>query len=577
MAHLGISTSHNATVAVVRDGTVVFCQSEERIARLKNVAGFPAETLEFLFANVIDRSAVRSCTFAMRSPNAYRYLAERGFRPHRYEARLNLAQVERWKTHPSSADIEEWGVAPGEPDRTPDADALRAVSRAIGLDVGRLKPMDHHAAHMYSVLPFLPADPVERWLFLTLDGLGDGLCATVSGYADGRFERLAITDDLASLGMIYWLVTGMLGFTMNEHEYKIMGLAPYSRREHHERLVGWFRELLWVDENGAWQRSYQTIPELRYRLREIVFVQRFDAVAGALQDYTEEMVVRWASHWMHRTGIGSVACAGGVFMNVKVNQRLEALPDIERLVVVPSAGDESTAIGAAVHGSLTSEPNRAIARAPHVFLGWSFDDAEIRQAIARAMGPRHFTIDRPADINRAVAQLLADDQIVARCTGPMEFGARALGNRSILAHPGKAENLELLNDAIKERDFWMPFAPSILDIDAERYLSTSGKADRSAMMVAADVRPEAVVDLASAIHRRDRTARPQIVSRATNAAYYELILAFRELTGIGAVLNTSFNLHGEPIVGSPADAIDTVLRSGLRHLALGSFLLTKKA
>ena len=575
MLHLGISTSHNATVALVRDGAVVFCQGEERIVRTKNVAGFPKATLEHIYRTLASPAAIASCAFSQRSERSYQFLKHFNFESVRYDPGFSLAQIDRWDTDRAGAEAESEGLTPPITEQS-HGDARAEIARATQVAADRLVFMDHHESHMYSVLPFLPADGRDDWLILTLDGQGDGIAATASVYRDGRFERLASADDTSSLGAIYWLVTGMLGFRMNEHEYKIMGLAPYSRPEHHARLVDGLSALLWVDDQGAWRRSFGSLAELRYRLKPLVFMNRFDAVAGALQDYTERMIVRWVSHWIDRTGIRRVACAGGVFMNVKANQRIEALADVERMVLVPSAGDESTAIGAAVFGSLSHEPDRPIAPLSHLYLGWSFGEAALREAIARSGRAHQLDIETPPDINRAVAELLAADRIVARFGEPMEFGARALGNRSILANPGNPANLDLLNSAIKDRDFWMPFAPTVLDTDAPRYLATPGKTDRAAMMIAADVTPEARARLAAAIHRADGTARPQVLTRAANPGYYDLILAFKALTGIGAVLNTSFNLHGEPIVGSPGDAIDTLLRSGLRYLALGPYLIAKR-
>jgi carbamoyltransferase len=205
-----------------------------------------------------------------------------------------------------------------------------------------------------------------------------------------------------------------------------------------------------------------------------------------------------------------------------------------------------------------------------------FSEEEMKTALQETNAYDRYAILQATDINHRLARLLADDQIVARCSGKMEFGARALGNRSILANPSRFDNLHKINDAIKSRDFWMPFTPSILEEDMNRYIVNPRNLQAPYMSMTFDTTVNARRDLAAAIHPRDFTARPQCVMKDWNPDYHELITHFKALTGIGGVLNTSFNLHGEPNVCSPQDAIRTVDRSGLKYLAMGRFLLEKK-
>jgi carbamoyltransferase len=206
-----------------------------------------------------------------------------------------------------------------------------------------------------------------------------------------------------------------------------------------------------------------------------------------------------------------------------------------------------------------------------------YSSAEIAAALGAAQASSRYVIATPGNVEHAVARLLADNRIVARFGGRMEFGARALGNRSILANPADAGNVARINQAIKDRDFWMPFAPSILEEDMARYAKNSQRLFAPYMCISFDATGEARRDLAAAIHPRDFTLRPQAVRKAWNPGYHDLISAFKRITGIGAVLNTSFNLHGEPIVCSPFDAIRTADLSGIGHLALGDLILTKRS
>jgi carbamoyltransferase len=372
-------------------------------------------------------------------------------------------------------------------------------------------------------------------------------------------------------------VTSALGFKSLEHEYKVMGMAPYAKPEYYVDMLEQLRKLLWIDGDGRWAGSYLCRQEVWAALAEACSFERFDAIAGALQQFAEDCMLQWIEHWVRKTGITRIGCAGGVFMNVKANQRIAASALIEHMIVVPSCGDESTAIGAAVFGSLTVEPETPIRPATHLYLGAANRRADIEAAVASAAASGRFEVSRPPDINRRAAELLAAGEVIARCSGAMEFGARALGNRSILAHPARPELVGLINRAIKNRDFWMPFAPSILEERMEDYVVPLPAAHTPYMMVSFDTTPRGRRELAAALHAADGTCRPQCVIRSWNPDYHALISAFAELTGIGAVLNTSFNLHGEPIVMSPADAIHTVERSGLRYLILDDYLLEKKA
>jgi carbamoyltransferase len=281
-------------------------------------------------------------------------------------------------------------------------------------------------------------------------------------------------------------------------------------------------------------------------------------------------------HWVQRTGCRNVALAGGVFLNVKASQRVAGIDEVERLFVMPSAGDESCAIGAAVWGTLALQPHAALEPLRDLYLGVGFSAAQIEDALRESDASSRYVISRPADIQQHAAELLAKNRIVARFAGRMEFGARALGNRSILANPSDARNAARINAAVKERDFWMPFAPSILEEDMPRYVRDHERAFAPYMCLAFDATAQARHDLAAAIHPCDFTLRPQAVRREWNPGYHELIRAFRKITGVGALLNTSFNLHGEPIVCSPRDAIRTTDRCGIDYLILEDFLLAKR-
>jgi len=579
MYHLGISYGHNATVAVIADGKLIFCQSEERLDRVKNSSGFPVDTLAHVYRHVCAPTDVASCSFFIDNNHGYLILKNAGFHKLAFAPSVSAPDVAAWEADPEAADAASEAyarrIAAAAASDAVVAEANAWFQQAAGLPAHKIFHVDHHLTHALSALPFIDGGG-DRLIF-TLDGEGDGLCATVSVLRGGALTRLSATQDRLSLGRIYEITTGLLGFKMMEHEYKVMGLAPYAKVEHHQALSQALDRCLWIDGAGEWQGAVRGRPSTTVELARLFRFQRFDSIAGALQDYTERMVCDWIGHWVRATGIGSIACAGGVFMNVKANQRVLAMDGVESMVVVPSSGDESTAIGCAVFGSRKLEPERPIAPVRHLYLGQSWDDRAIERMLGESGFAAHLTIAAPPDLAGEVARLLAQGEVVARCAGAMEFGARALGNRSILSHPARTENVQVINDAIKNRDFWMPFAPTILDDEVANLVRAPVKMFSPFMMVSFDATARGRRDLAAAVHRADFTLRPQMLSRAANPGYYAIIEAFRGLTGIGAVLNTSFNLHGEPIVGSPLDAMATMINSGLRHLVLNRFLISKPA
>ena len=579
MYHLGIAYGHNATVAVVRDGELVFCQSEERRNRIKNSVGFPDQTLAHVYGRVCEPGAVASCTFFLERNLGYLVMRESGFRSGPLANLVQPDKVREWQADPTAADAEGARLlaqaAALRADPAINLEAAQWFVQRVGLPADRLFHLDHHLCHAVSAIPFLPWGTGPDTLLFTLDGEGDGICAMVARLSGGRLEVISTTPDHLSLGKVYHDVTGILGFKPNEHEYKVMGLAPYAKPEYCRDLIEKFRTILDVDATGQWVGSFRSHRGMLLKLVELCNLQRFDAIAGALQLYTEQLICAWIRYWIEKTGIRSIACAGGVFMNVKANQRVLALDCVERMAVVPSCGDESTAIGCAVHGSQRTQLTAPIRPVDQLYLGEAYDDRAIEQHLVADKTAERFVVSEPTDIDGEVARLLAAGEVVARCTGRMEFGARALGNRSILSHPGKPENVTTINDAIKNRDFWMPFAPTVLAEDVEGLVAGQAKMFSPFMMVSFDATERARRDLVAALHRADFTLRPQMLRRDANPSYHAVIARFRALTGIGAVLNTSFNLHGEPIVGSPADAIHTMTRSGLRHLALGKFLLSK--
>jgi carbamoyltransferase len=394
---------------------------------------------------------------------------------------------------------------------------------------------------------------------------------------------VAAVPESESIGNIYAMITFLMGMVPLEHEYKLMGMAPYASEKSSRAVYDLFRGLVEFrgDDPLVWERR-NGCPETYYSydfFRELLQLKRFDAVCGGLQLFTEDMLATWAQAAIRKTGIRKVALSGGCFMNVKANKIIMELPEVEDLWIMPSCGDESSAMAACWywHAQESLAHNNGPGTQPlaDVYLGPEWSRADEERALQAFKAGDWLEVESEGDLEARAAQLLAQGEVVARSKGRMEFGARSLGNRAILADPTKPEVIRIINEMIKSRDFWMPFAPSMLEERAGDYI-VNPKNIRAPYMILCFDTTERVQDLPAAIHPYDRTARPQLVSREWNPGYHHLISEFQKLTGRGVVLNTSFNLHGYPIANTPEDALGVLKHSGLDHLLLGSFLVHKR-
>jgi carbamoyltransferase len=588
MIVVGINETHCATAAVLRDGRIVGCASEERFSRLKNDAGYPRLAIDALLSELgltpadIDVVALAGARAASREwlnrvlhddvyareyygvswPSSKRSLVKR---VRKLGAKFGMIDASRGK----------FGISQRE--------RLGLVTGHLGVPASRIVCLDHHACHAAAAYygSGWQGNGRAGALVLTNDNSGDGLCATAS-VADGLevARREATRSAPGSLGAFYSFVTLLLGMKFGEHEYKLMGLAPYAPEAQARRAEAVLRELFDLDESEPARLAWRQRGERYHLLLRATLGLRFDGIAGGAQRLLEDVLARWVRLMRRRYGGARLALGGGVFMNVKANMLIAEEDGVEDLFAFPSCGDESNAVGAAYLGYLGECARRGVEAEPAAFgpayLGPGVTDADAEAVIReRRLDERHKVTchDR---IEARIAELLVADGVVARCAGRMEYGARALGNRSILAHPSDRRVVPLINRMIKNRDFWMPFAPTILHERAEEYLVNPKRLASPYMMLAMATQPKSRDALAAAIHPQDGTARPQILEESWNPEYHAVIREFERRTGVGAVLNTSFNLHGEPVVASAADAVDTFERSGLPHLAIGHWLISKK-
>jgi carbamoyltransferase len=581
MRVLGVHCGHNATAFLLEDGVVKAGLSQEKLDDIKSSAGFPKDAIEAMLGEVgvrindIDEVAIAGHDVYPRRCYACLFQAEVSDGASRtgivgLGRRLDSAVLGR--------------IAPGllNPLRRYRQQRLVAEGRGelhgnladLGLDGVPLTHVDHHVCHVRAAFHGLGGEGPA--LIFTADGSGDDASAKVTLVDEaGAWTELGVTPAAASLGGIYSATTRFLGMRTLEHEYKVMGLAPYAKGYAEAVYKRIFAPAIDLDPANPFVfRAAINCMRFYDHLVKVAVGERFDNLAAAVQRLVEERVLAWVEHAVEKTGVRWAYFGGGLFMNVKLNMRIQELACLEGAHFMPSCGDESNALGAAyaaLHGRCVPQPLEDL------YLGLSYGADEIDDCLARQDLPSSYRIERPDNLNERVANLLADGQVVARFAGRNEWGARSLGNRTILAHPGRMESFYTVNDQIKCRDFWMPFAPTILDSAASKYLENWSMERTPApyMITAFKTTALGQVELCAAIHRGDGTVRPQVLRREANPEYYDLLVCFERRTGVGAVLNTSLNLHGKPLAATPRQAVDTLRNSDLRYLAIGPFLVVK--
>lgn len=590
-----------STAAIMIDGEIIACASEERFSRKKNDESYPKRAVEY----VLDMAGV--------SPSELDWIAFAGERfdpkailtrkysgwsvqdrlreqrdywyPLMYEKKeLNYLDVFKDKLdvqqYPGNWDdvVEFLGrkYSPDEANRFFQSFRRETASKHLKVDPGKVIFPHHHRCHAYYAYYASPVRK-DRVLILTADAWGDDVNASVSLAEDGIIRCLSSSGNF-NLARLYRSMTLLLGMKPDEHEYKVMGLAAYAKPDYIQGPLKVFRNTMYVDGLGF--KYFNVPPDLYVFFREQLEGYRFDVIAGALQLYTEEMLGAWVRNCLKETGARRLCFGGGIAMNVKAMMQIAKLPELDELFVCPSPSDESLAMGACyvvMHDKCVADgidPRNILQPLKDAYLGPDLDADEVRGAVERLAADGRYVITEKADPVR-IARAIASGKIVGRCVGRSEFGARALGNRSILADPRNVEAVQKINEKVKSRDFWMPFAPSILEERATDYLVNPKNLSAPYMTIAFETTPLAHRDLRAALHQADLTCRPQVVNQIINPHYHKLTQSFEKLTGVGGLLNTSFNIHGEPIVQTVQDAVDVFERSGLDALIVGEYFVEK--
>lgn len=605
MKILGIMWEENSTAALLVDGRVVSCVSEERFSREKNDERYPKHAIEYVLheggIRPSELDAVAFCgtiwtpeytltrrysrgtvDLALREQKEYwhprlyerkspSYLAvfkdciDTNQYPFRWDEAIALVAREARRSRDSQKVIKFFQMFRRE-----------AVAKHLQVDPRIVHFVDHHTAH--AAYAYFSGPLRRNALVLTADAWGDNLNATVSVAHEGKLRRISSSNRLM-VAHLYRYMTLLLGMKPNEHEYKVMGLAPYAKEKYLQSALRVFSETQYVKGIGF---AFSRVPPDRYfYFKEKLDGERFDAIAGALQKYTELLLTKWLHNCLRKTDLHDVCFGGGVAMNVKASMEMQKQRGVRSFFVPPSPGDESQAIGAAqafaagltrARGGLRD----TLSPLQSAYLGPSISDEEAARVFERARKTGRYTIIPRASPER-LARLLSEGKIIGRAAGRSEFGARALGNRSIIADPRNYDIVKVINEKVKNRDFWMPFAATILEKRASDYLVGYRKeVGASYMTLAFETTPLAWRHLRAGLHPADQTCRPQVLKSGVNPEYEAIIRAFEKRTEVGGLLNTSFNLHGEPIVQTAEDAYRVFLLSGIDGLLLNQSLILKE-
>jgi len=575
MYTLGITDGQTSGAAVVQDGRILAAINEERIARIKLARGFPRESIrEALRLSGVRPQEIAEVAVAQANMELTEEILDW---PGWFEARQSDRNL-----HSRFFQIASrfGSLVPRVPGLKQAYYGLRAPAyrhrRARIAEILReeldihapVRFVHHHHAHAASAYFTSNFDDA---LVVTMDGGGDGHCSHLYSGTQGQLRKLATADSYDSLGNYYAYVTAVCGFKAKRHEGKITGLAARGVPRYHDLLA----RMIACENGRLVNRGRVLFAQALERIREeLPSGWAMEDLAASIQQVSEEVAREYVRHWVEQTGHRKVALAGGLFANVRINEEIHDLPGVDETFVHPGMSDEGLAVGAALAVDHKRRRREGRPYEPRpletVYLGNAYGEREIADALERAgLSGAHL----PGRLEAEVAARLAEGKVVARFDGAMEYGPRALGNRTILYQPGDPSVNDWLNELLHRTEF-MPFAPAVRwDRAGDLFVNTKGATDTARFMtITFHCTPWMRERCAGTVHVDD-TARPQLVRAEDNPSFHRTLEEYEKRTGVPVLINTSFNVHEEPIVRSPDDAIRAFLDSRLDYLAIGDFLV----
>lgn len=572
MIVLGIIDSKPSSAAILKDGEILSAIAEERLCRMKMASGMPRRAIHQVMAESgISAKDIAVVAVAQRvSVFEPEPIPWNGWFDSKHAGKPRPFENISGTLAPIAGYIPFAQKAHHQLKNLLSRKRLIQIPELLEREYGIAAPVkyyDHHYCHATST--YFTSD-YDRALVVTLDGGGDGLSGSVYRGENGQLTRLSAVDSFNSLGNFYSYITHLCGFKAESHEGKITGLAALGKPTY----INILRDFVSYEDPG--QIRYAVPMYHRSALQQIAsrLPVDFDKanLAASVQLLLEEIGIEFIRFWLRKTGIRSIAVGGGVFSNVKFNQRVHELEEVDEFFVHPAMDDSGLAVGgafAALREESRTDSMHLMQRLKHVYFGTSYSDNEIRQCI-EAFG---YEAIYETQITDVIARLLAEGHVVARFTGRMEYGPRALGHRSILYQTTDPSINDWLNAHLLRTEF-MPFAPATLqDYADECFEGLEGARDSARFMTITFNCTERMRAQSPGVVHVDGTARPQILDPETAPDLYQIAKAYHELTGIPSLINTSFNMHGEPIVCTPEDALRSFQQGKLDYLAIGNWLV----
>ena len=584
---LGIHDGHHSGAAIFKDFKLICAISEERISRNKNEYGFPKLSINYCIKKAkIKKNQISNIIFSTKLLPPRYMIVKRNttFKLDDYKKeqdeywyqifykKKNPKYLDIFKEKIQKSDVYDFRKLKNENDEeTLQIIRKEGVKKFLGIKHDKIFFYDHHECHAYYAFYSCPDREKLDHIF-TCDGGGDKSNGTIWKVENKKYLKEIYRTNIANIGRIYRYIVMLLNMKPSENEFKVMGLAGYSSSDSRYNMEAAKLFLEVLDVQGTKFKYKKKVKDLYFYFNNKLKNYRFDSVAFAVQFFTEKILLKWFNNSQKILNCKKIGFAGGVAQNIKAIKNILEKSKINHIYVPPGAGDESLSIGA-IYAFFASQKNfnKKISDLKNPYVSLSYEKKDL-DFIHKDRSVKVTKVTR-----KKIAKILSNSYPVARYVSEMsEFGPRALGNRSILADPRNSDIINYVNRKIKIRDFWMPFAPSILDKYLNKYIKNNNNALPYHMTYSYDATELAKKHIPAALHPFDKTTRPQMVTNKLNSDYYNLIKEFCNLTGVGALLNTSFNLHGEPIVSDPKSAFKTFKKSGLKFLYIDGYLVEKK-
>jgi len=605
---IGLHWEQNSTVALMLNGKILESTSEERFSKIKNDERYPLNSLNYLIKkykltseNIYAVCVISKCFSPVYSLVRHytNFSMDDYFKEQNevwYKKFYENKNVHFLKVFKNKLNINQypgqtyWKKVIKQINKYPSylekkkifkfGQKIRSkiISKHLDISHDKINFIDHsfgHAAYAYC-----SGDKNGKISSVfTIDAFGD-----FKNYSCYKFfkekglikYKKIVSGDSSVIARLYRYTTLLLGFKPNEHEYKLMGMAPYAKEKYYEDIFLEFKKIQIIKKNSF--KFVNKPKDLFFSIKKILSSKRFDNICGALQKYTEYLLINWVKNCIKTSKAKDICLAGGVAMNVKANLELSKLKEVNSIFVPPSPDDGSQAMGACFAFSLQKKDlNKNLKKLDNAYLGYEINAKICNSFILKKKISKTKYVIIKKNINLVAARLLKNNLILCRATGRAEFGARSLGNRSILANPKMNHLKKKINEKVKGRDFWMPFAASIIDRHSKKYFYLNSKIeDYQFMTNCVETTKKGKKDLIAAIHPYDETCRPHILLKKNNPEYYDLINKFGKLTGIYGLLNTSFNIHGKPIVNDVKDAFEVFKKTDLDGIIFTNCLVLKK-